>query len=39
VSTVVAIVIISAIVGIALSLGLNRPAPVQPAHARHKSVG
>jgi methyl-accepting chemotaxis protein len=39
VSTVVAIIIISAIVGIALSLGLNRPAPVQPAHARHKSVG
>jgi methyl-accepting chemotaxis protein len=39
VSTVIAIVVISAIVGIALSLGLNRPAPVQPAHARHKSVG
>ena len=39
VSTVMAIVIISAIVGIALSLGLNRPAPGRPAHARHKSVG
>jgi methyl-accepting chemotaxis protein len=39
VSTVIAIVVVSAIVGIALSLGLNRPAPLKPAEARHKSVG